>query len=239
LRLGLPVVPQGEDPNGLAFDFLADNQAGGDRVLTGHASGLITLNIAEADPLQRERMRTEMGEPYRTIIGHFRHESGHYYWDRLVRDSQWVDLYREMFGDEREDYGEALQRHYANGPPADWDERFVSSYASSHPWEDWAESWAHYLHIIDTLETAYQFGLGVRPRIASDDGLHAETIYDPYRQNDFESVIESWLPLTYALNSLNRSMGHDHVYPFVLAPPVIAKLALVHRIVQQSRVGRG
>jgi len=238
LRLGLPVQPQNEDPNGLAFDFLADSQAGGngDRVLTGHASGLITLNIAEADPLQRERMRTQMGEPYRTIIGHFRHESGHYYWDRLVRDSQWIDLYREMFGEERSDYGEALQRHYANGPPMDWDEHFVSTYASSHPWEDWAESWAHYLHIIDTLETAYQFGLGVRPRVATDDALHAQTIYDPYRQNEFESVIEDWLPLTYALNSLNRSMGHDHVYPFVLAPPVIAKLALVHRIVQSARI---
>jgi hypothetical protein len=236
LRLGLPVAPRSESPDGLAFDFLADEPDASARVLTGHASGLITLNIAEADPLQRERMRTEMGEPYRTLIGHFRHESGHYYWDRLVRDTGWLGPCRELFGDERADYAQALRNNYEQGPPVDWEERFVSSYASSHPWEDWAETWAHYLHIVDTLETAHQFGLGVRPRIATDDALHAETIYDPFHQDDFASVIEDWLPLTYALNSLNRSMGHDHVYPFVLAPPVIAKLGFVHRIVQEARI---
>ncbi len=235
LRLGLPVTPQAEDAAGLAFDFLADpDPRFGDtgRVLTGHAEGLITLNIAEADPVARERMRAGMAEPYRTIIGHFRHESGHYYWDRLVRDSQWLAPFRAMFGDERADYGKALQRHYAEGPPADWTERFVSAYAASHPWEDWAETWAHYLHILDTMETAHEFGLGVSPRVARDDALRAETIFDPYRQESFPDIVAHWLPLTYALNSLNRSMGHDHVYPFVLPPPVLDKLDLVHQVVR-------
>lgn len=234
LRLGLPVAPRSEAPDGLAFDFLADDPWGGAKVLTGHAQGLITINIAEADPARRERMRMEMGEPYRTLIGHFRHESGHYYWDRLVRDSRWLEPFREMFGDEREDYGQALQRHYAQGPRPDWEEHFVSGYAASHPWEDWAETWAHYLHIVDTLETAHQYGLGLRPRVSADDALRVERIYDPFEQGDFTDLIEHWLPLTYALNSLNRSMGHDHVYPFVLAPAVIAKLGFVHELVMET-----
>ena len=238
LRLGLPVVPRRLDPAGLAFDFLADtapnfNETG--RVLTGHASGLITLNIAEADPVVREKMRSEMAEPYRTILGHFRHESGHYYWDRLVRDGTWLGAVRALFGDDTEDYAQALQRHYETGPGPDWHEHFISAYASTHAWEDWAESWAHYLHIVDTTETAAEFGLSVRPRVGTSADLYVETGIDPYREADFRVVLAHWLPLTYALNSLNRSMGHDHVYPFVLPGPVIEKLGLVHRIVQSAR----
>jgi hypothetical protein len=237
-RLGLPVVPRSRDPAGLAFDFLADtaptfNETG--RVLTGHAAGLITLNVAEADPVVRERLRAEMAEPYRTILGHFRHESGHYYWDVLVRGSPRLAEVRALFGDDSEDYGAALQRHYETGPPTDWPQRFVSAYASTHAWEDWAESWAHYLHIVDTTETAAEFGLSVRPRVGSSADLFVEAGIDPYAEPDFGVVLAHWLPLTYALNSLNRSMGHDHVYPFVLAGPVVDKLDLVHRIVQQAR----
>ncbi len=234
LRLGLPVVPRSQDAAGLAFDFLADpapsfNEGG--RVLTGHAAGLITLNVAEADPVVRERMRAEMAEPYRTILGHFRHESGHYYWDRLVRDGPWLDQVRALFGDDTVDYGAALQRHYDAGPPAGWQDRFISAYASMHAWEDWAESWAHYLHIIDTAETAAEFGLSVHPKVGTSANLFVKSGIDPYRQPDFRVILAHWLPLTYALNSLNRSMGHDHVYPFVLPEPVIEKLGLVHRIV--------
>lgn len=235
LRLGLPVLPQSQDPAGLAFDFLADtapsfNENG--RVLTGHAEGLITLNVAEADPVIREQMRSQMAEPYRTILGHFRHESGHYYWDRLVRDGPWLTDVRALFGDDTEDYGAALQHHYDNGPMADWQERCVSAYASMHAWEDWAETWAHYLHIVDTAETAAEFGLSVRPKVGTSADLFVETGIDPYSEPDFHVILAHWLPLTYALNSLNRSMGHDHVYPFVLPGPVIEKLGLVHRIVQ-------
>jgi hypothetical protein len=237
LALDLPVAAQSEDPEGLAFEFLAETQPtpGEDgRVITGHSGGVITLNVAEADPVVRERMRVDMSEPYRTILGHFRHESGHYYWERLIRHGPWLDAFRALFGDETRPYSEALRAHYENGPPPDWQQCFVSAYASSHPWEDWAETWAHYLHIVDTLDTAYQFGLRVQPRTPAGEGLSVEPAFAPYRQADFEAVIGHWLPLTFALNSLNRSMGHEPAYPFVLAPPVIEKLDLVHRIVRHS-----
>jgi hypothetical protein len=237
LRLGLPVIPRSQDDTGLEFDFLADVAPpfdGPSRVRTGHAKGRITLNIAEANPAERARMREEMEEPYRTTLGHFRHESGHYYWDRLVCDGPWLEGFRKRFNDERIDYGKALERHYANGPPADWQERFVSPYASCHPWEDWAETWAHYLHIVDTLETAYQFGLGTRPRAGDLESLDLRLDFDSYAQDDFEALIDRWLPLTFALNSLNRSMGHEHAYPFVLAPAVIEKLGFVHRVLRNA-----
>ncbi|HRQ48805.1 MAG TPA: putative zinc-binding metallopeptidase, partial [Rhodocyclaceae bacterium] len=240
LRLGLPVVPRNRDASGLEFDFLADVEPSFNersRVLTGHVRGLITVNVAEADPAQRERMRGRMAEPYRTILGHFRHESGHYYWDRLIRDGHWLDAWRNLFGDEQLDYAQALEHHYRYGPPLHWGQRFISAYASSHPWEDWAESWAHYLHIVDTLETAYQFGLRSRPRAGDSSAPGVAHDFDPYNLDDFEPLIEQWLPLTFALNSLNRSMGHAHAYPFVLAPAVIEKLTFVHRVVRKSHTG--
>jgi hypothetical protein len=199
--------------------------------MTGHNQGLITINIAEADPAERERMRGKMDESYRTILGHFRHESGHYYWDRLIRDSAWLQPFRDRFGDDRADYGKSLKTHYQNGPPADWKQRYVSAYASTHPWEDWAESWAHYLHIVDTLETAYQYGLVISPRAGNDGSRSAQHDFNAYKEEDFDVLIDHWLPLTFALNSLNRSMGHEHAYPFVLAPAAIEKLRFVHQVV--------
>jgi hypothetical protein len=238
LRLGLPLVSKWENPDtGLAFDFLADDGATfqeTSQVVTGHARGLITINIAEADDADRERRRTEMGEPYRTLLGHFRHESGHYYWDRLVSGGPWHERFRACFGDESHDYGVSLAAHHASGPPSDWQMRFVSAYASAHPWEDWAETWAHYLHMIDTLETAYAFNLRVRPEAGSDPKLAMRADFDPYRAATFDVLIRTWLPLTYAVNSLNRSMGQPDLYPFSLAPAVVAKLRLVHRIIRQS-----
>lgn len=238
LRLKLPVVPQMSDPDGLAFDFLADsqpkfNESG--RVLTGHSEGLITMNIAEADPVTREKMKDDMSEPYRTILGHFRHESGHYYWDRLIRDSRWLEPFRSLMGNETIDYAQALQRHYEKGPPDDWPRHFVSAYAGTHPWEDWAESWAHFLHIVDTMETAYEYGLRVKPRVGNHEYLSTEAGFDAYVQKDFQTLIEHWFPLTYALNSLNRSMGHDHVYPFVLSSPAVEKLKMVHMIIASQQ----
>ena len=235
LRLGLPLVSKFEDPDmGLAFDFLADPAPGSPerpKILTGHEHGLITINIAEADDAERERARQEMGEPYRTLLGHFRHEIGHYYWERLVRDGRWLEWFRTMFGDERQDYGACLQAHHAEGPPPDWQERFVSGYASAHPWEDFAETWAHYLHIVDTLETAAAFGLRIAPMAGRAPGLAMAIDFDPCRQNDFDALLEAWLPLTYAVNSLNHSMGQPDLYPFVLAPTVIGKLRFVHGLV--------
>jgi hypothetical protein len=230
LRLRLPLEIRTEESNGLAFDFLS-SPVGASRgeapVMTGHASGLITLNVAEADDPERERQRKSMGEPYRTLLGHFRHEMAHYYWDRLVADSPAIDEFRRLFGDEREDYGQSLQRHYANGPAADWPDRFVTAYASSHPWEDFAENWAHYFHMVDTLETAFAFGLRLRPKVAKGADLSAAIDFDPY-VSEMDRIIDAWLPLTFAVNSINRSMGQPDLYPFVVPPPVIWKLTFIH-----------
>lgn len=235
LRLRLPLITKQDSPEqGLAFDFIGDpnprfQEDSG--VMTGHANGLITIDLAEADDAVREKVRQEMAEPYRTLLGHFRHESGHYYWDRLVRPSEWLAPFRQRFGDERLDYDQALNNHYANGAPPDWWEHYVSRYASSHPWEDWAESWAHYLHMVDTLETAWQLGLRLAPRVAHDAEIATAATFDPYGCADFESLRAAWLPLTMGLNSLSRSMGQPDAYPFVLTPPILEKLKLVHDIV--------
>lgn len=219
LRLGLPVVPKSTDPvRGLAFDIKTDQPA--EHVVTGHADGLITVNASEADPVTREKVRVAMGERYRTLLGHFRHEIGHYYWDRLIRDdAAHLAAFRAVFGDDREDYAAALQRHYAtDASPA---EGFISNYAAAHPWEDWAETFAHYLHIVDTLETAQHFGFASAPQSAA--GL----------VRDFELLMSEWLEVTVALNALNRSMGLEDAYPFVISPAVRAKLSFVHRAVQR------
>ncbi|MGF1525423.1 MAG: putative zinc-binding metallopeptidase [Candidatus Competibacterales bacterium] len=233
LRLKLPITSKTTDPNfGLAFDFLADvtnPQGKRQRVFTGHAEGLVTLNIAEADDAEREKTRLALGEPYRTLLGHLRHEVGHYYWDRLVAAApDRLTQFREMYGDERADYGEALEGYYQYGPATAWSQGFVSAYASAHPWEDWAETWAHYLHMVDTLETAYAFGLRLRPRTGQGEGLATRANFDPFEEEDFEEIFDAWLPLTFAVNSLNRSMGQPDLYPFVLAPPAIAKMAQIH-----------
>lgn len=241
LKLGLPHPTKDEDEDrGLAFDFLADPPtAAGDapRVMTGHDNGLITIALAEADDAERERRRTAMGEPYRTLQGHLRHEVGHYYWDRLVADRGLFDEFRATFGDERQDYGEALQAHYARNQADRWDDAYVSSYARAHAWEDFAETWAHYLHIIDTLETAQAFRLRVDPAAAKADDLSAEVDFDVYRVADIEPIVEAWLPLSFAVNSLNRSMGLPDLYPFVLSPPVIEKLGYIHRLVRLGANG--
>ncbi|MXP62684.1 hypothetical protein E0493_04860 [Roseomonas sp. M0104] len=245
IRLGLPLINRVEDPeNGLAFDFLADPLGeGGTKVMTGHDNGLITLALVEADDAERNRRRTEMGEPYRTLLGHFRHESGHYFWDRLVRDGGHLEACRALFGDDSEDYGAALQRHYNAGPPADWQEHFVSTYATAHPWEDFAETWAHYLHIVDTLEMARAFGLGIAPRVEHGEELAAEVDFNPYRTTEIAPVIEAWVPMTAAVNSLNRCMGAPDLYPFVISPAVVEKLAfiqaLVHGTLPGAEAGKG
>jgi hypothetical protein len=224
LRFRLPLITKMKDPSGLAFYFL---DAEGQPILTGHLDGVITINLAEADDVHREKQRGEMGERYRTLLGHFRHEIAHYYWDRMVRNHEVIDRFRSIFGDERQDYGDALKRHYAQGAPADWSQNFVTSYASSHPWEDFAETWAHYFHIVDTLETASAFGVRIKPRISARSELATSVDFDPYTAN-IERLIEAWLPLTFAFNSINRSMGLSDLYPFVLSPANIMKLSFIH-----------
>ena len=202
--------------------------------MTGHDNGLITINLAEADDSERERQRHQMGEPYRTLLGHFRHEIAHYYWTRLVGNSNRLQEFRDLFGDERKDYRDALQQHYANGPPPDWPTHYVTAYASSHPWEDFAETWAHYFHMVDTLETAHAFGLSVRPKVSKGSDFATKIDFDSHHA-EMERLIDAWLPLTFAVNSINRSMGQPDLYPFVLAPTVIAKLTFVHDRIRAQR----
>jgi hypothetical protein len=205
--------------------------------MTGHDDGLVTIALVEANDAERERRRAAMGEPYRTLLGHFRHEVGHYYWDRLVRDAGKLDACRALFGDDSLDYEAALQRHYRTGPPEDWQAHFVSAYATTHPWEDFAETWAHYLHIVDTLEMARAFNLRVRPDLDESDLLAAEVPFEPYAHQDISTLIDAWLPLTFALNNLNRCMGIADLYPFVLSPAVIRKLAFINDLVH-DRIGQ-
>jgi hypothetical protein len=241
LELGLPVESTQERPEGgLAFAIKEDLP--GEKVMTGHNEGLITLNLAEASAPFREKTREQMGEAYRTLLGHFRHESGHYYWDRLVKGTAEIEGFREAFGDERADYDQALKRHYDAGPQADWQTAYVSAYASMHPWEDWAESWAHYLHIVDTLGTARGYGVAVhaepvgRPKGAPK----TDTIAVSTRRldfDDFDDIVGGWVPLTVALNSLNRSMGLADLYPFVLSERAKQKLRFVHDVVERAARG--
>lgn len=231
----LPVRDRMEDPgHGLAFDFLAGTQQN-PHVLTGHDSGIITLNIAEADDAEREKRRTSMNEPYRTLIGHFRHELGHFFWDELVENGGPLDRFRQMFGDERIDYGQALNRYYESGPPAGWQSSFISSYATAHPWEDFAETWAHYFHMADALETAASYGIKVSPRVRNRAELEVEVDFDPYRARDAQDLVDAWIPLTVAINSVNRSMGQPDLYPFILSPHVVEKLQFVHELIRGTR----
>jgi len=224
-ELGLPI--EGGDP-GLAFDLLSSEY---EPVTTGHADGVITLDLAESDDAHRVAMREQMAEPYRTVLGHLRHEVGHYFFPVLVGDDETLARARELFGDERADYSAALERHYEQGPPADWGERFVSAYATMHPSEDWAETFAHYLHIRDALQTAAAYGVRVEGPQAPARGELESTPADAGR--DFVAALADWLPLTYALNAINRSMGRDDVYPFVLSEPAIRKLAFVDELVRR------
>jgi hypothetical protein len=234
LQLGLPVRSRADDPeHGLAFAFKQDHP-GEQHVYSGHEHGLITINIAEADSPFREKTRLEMGESYRTLLGHFRHEIGHYYWELLIAESPHLEAFRTLFGDECASYEEALSAHYQNGAPADWPSRFVSSYASMHPWEDWAESWAHYLHMVDTLDTARSFGLALRPQAGRGDRHKLEAGMRRLDFEDFDDLEAAWVPLTVALNSLNRSMGLPDSYPFVLPEAALKKIRFVHDVIENS-----
>jgi hypothetical protein len=237
LKLRLPLDPQnGAGDHPLVFDFLAaGSQRAGPKVMTGHDNGLITLALEEADDVEREKRRSAMHEPYRTLLGHFRHEVGHYYWDRLVRDGGKLETSRHVFGDDRLDYEQALQRHYADGAPANWQEGFVSSHATSHPWEDFAETWAHYLHIVDTLEMAGAFGINIHPALANNGDLDARVDFDAYGPGDIARLIDTWIPMSNALNNLNRTMGQPDIYPFILSPPVIVKLGAIHDLVHAGK----
>ncbi len=234
LRLRLPLATRNEDPvHGLGFQFLNEDSAPSP-VMTGHENGIITLALKEADDAAREYRRTLLKEPYRTLLGHFRHEVGHHFWDILIGNGSGLEQFRALFGDEREDYGIALQRHYDQGAPTDWQATHISAYATSHPWEDWAETWAHFLHIIDTTEMASAFGVRLDPRVDVAGDLRTRIDFDPYRPTTIDELIEHWVPLASLINNLNRAVGQHDAYPFVLTPPVVAKLAFIQRIVREA-----
>jgi hypothetical protein len=236
IGLKLPVRSKvGEDPEqGLVFD-LVQSAPGAPPVRTGHVDGVITIDAQEADDAWREARRSALAEPYRTLLGHLRHESGHYYWQRLVETGAWLEPWRAVFGDERQDYAAALEKHYNQGAPADWNQRFVSAYASSHPWEDWAETWAHYMHMVDTLDTARSFGLDSQPVELNFERFGPEALSGSEGADaPFLELINSWIVLAGVLNELSRSMGVPDFYPFVLSVPAVRKLHLVHRVIAGS-----
>jgi hypothetical protein len=238
LRLGLPLETRAENPtHGLSFRFLADELALVP-VMTGHQSGTITIALAEADDAQRELRRTQLREPYRTLLGHFRHEIGHHYWDLLVANHPVHAEYRALFGNESLDYGGALQQYYAQGAAPDWQQRYITAYATSHAWEDFAETWAHYMHIVDTIETATAFGVRTRPEVDATGDLGARFVLDPYAAGSVDAIIDDWIPLALLMNNLNRSMGYPDAYPFVLTPEVIQKLGFVHRLMGSARAAK-
>jgi len=234
MRLGLSMdgVPSENRP-ALRFRFVG-NPAFGPPPQTGHNHGAITINIAEADDEERERLRVHLNEPYRTLLGHLRHEIAHYYWWQLISWTPRLSRFRQLFGNEEWDYDTSLHRYYEEGPPADWQRRHISAYASAHPWEDWAETWAHYLHIVDTVETAASFGITLNPTHPDAKAMSANLTNVSAPATAFDKVLEQWLPLTCALNSLNRGMGLPDLYPFVLSGPAIEKLQFVHEVVQES-----
>jgi hypothetical protein len=235
-ELGLPVVSRDDATGaGLAFDLLSSNET---KVLTGHDGGVVTLDLAEADHPHRERLRLQLSEPYRTLLGHFRHEIGHYYWPLLVKEPDVLGGCRALFGDDTADYATAVANHYATVDEEDhaWTENYISRYATMHPYEDWAETFAHYLHIVDTLQTAESFGLGTTrvdrtKRLTRRIGAHPTR---PDGSTTFGEIIDHWLELSYALNQINRSMGNRDLYPFVLAAPVVRKMAFVDHLIRQG-----
>lgn len=237
IGLGLPVRSKVTEDrlHGLAYDFLR-SAPGKPPVMTGHHRGVITINLEEADDAVRERTRVEMGEPYRTLLGHFRHEIGHYYWWRLVAGTPWEDASRRVFGDERSDYIAAIETHYQRGPALDWRAQFVSAYASVHPMEDWAECWAHYLHLRDTLDTANSFGV---VNVAVDDTPTPFGLADLWQPaaadgSEFLAMLHHWIRVTGVMNEMSRAMGLHDFYPFCLPRAGVAKLHLIHRVICES-----
>lgn len=247
-NLNLPVVSRQQDPaNGMGFEFLQDETRQDEfnnelsikqSIATGHNSGIITINLLEAEHVSRMEMRDKMNERYRTLLGHFRHESGHYYWDCLIDGTDKITSFRALFGDERLDYQQSLTAYYDQGPPAHWESIWISAYASMHAWEDWAETWAHYLHMVDTVETAHDFSFRIHgyavsaPALAVEPAMQMASGY--VMPVSFDELFEDWCRLSVALNALNRSMGMDDAYPFVISDVALDKLRYIHHIISEA-----
>jgi hypothetical protein len=216
---------------GVVFDLLSSAT---EPVTTGHADGVVTIDMAEGDDVHRESVRIGLGEAYRTMLGHLRHEIGHYYWQVLVDGSRFLDRFRDLFGDDRADYAEALEEHYGKPDDGSWRGEHVSRYAASHPWEDWAECFAHLLLITDTLQTAASWTVSVGGPVTAPPVRDLETLRSTPvdARVPFDDVVAEWLPLSYVLNAVNRSLGQEDAYPFVLTGPVLEKVRFVDDVVR-------
>lgn len=247
LRLGIGLPSKKEDPkNGLAFDIVST--LANPTVTTGHLNGVITVNLEEADDSYRQFNRQQLGESSRTLLGHFRHESAHYLWQRNLSELAWDDplrlAFRERFGDEWTDYAAALSTYYQNGAPGDWGKNYITAYASSHPWEDWAETWAHYLQIIDGLETCESLGIQVQfialPLVilpVESGALPAVLPARPAEDGEFLAWLQRWMCLSTVLNEISCSLGEPALYPFVISVKAAQKLRLAHYYAQAWGLG--
>jgi hypothetical protein len=233
-KIGLPLPNKMDhEKDGLCFDFVA--RQNNPKLMTGHANGVVTILIREGNSVLREKARKELKEPYRTLVGHLRHEVGHYFWDQLIRDSpEILAEFRALFGNETIDYGKALQKYYKTTTQKNWQKSYISEYATSHPWEDWAETWAHYLHIMDMVETGYFFRISVKPTV-KNKVLKTRVSFDPYKMQNFDTIIQTCVPLSFAVNSMNRAMGIPDIYPFVISPAIVEKLRFIHRLLLSKR----
>ncbi len=237
LKLQLPIKKKvtNSSTEGIAFDFTVDTSAN-KSVMTSHQSGLITINIKEADEAERAKNKYDLNEKYRTLLGHFRHEIGHYYWDVLIKNNpKNLKKFRELFGNETANYEQALRNYYSN-PNKNTSNHYISIYATSHPWEDWAESWAHYMHLMDTVETAYYFGIQLDNESLAHRKLSTQKISNPYEVKKFIDIFNMWVPLGFAVNALSRSMGHPEFYPFVISDEIVEKLSFIHKICKKNRL---
>ena len=239
IKLKLPLETKAQEIDGiqgLAFDFLYDpsEDEGHTQIYTGHDGGIVTLNLVEADDAKREKMRGEMGEPYRTLLGHFRHEVGHHYWSRLVEfDPAERQAFRTVFGDETADYAQALEAHYTGSDGNIWTDDYVSAYATAHPWEDFAETFAHYLHMVDTLATIGGFDMRMAAFPGPVGHPAAQVEFDPYTASS-EDLAAQMMPYSFALNAVNRSMGQPDLYPFHLSPAITRKVDYVNRLIAKA-----
>jgi len=232
-KVGLDLPSKMTNAEGLCFDFIKKNK--NPNIMTGHSNGVITILLREADAVLREQAKQDMQERYRTLIGHLRHEVGHYFWEQLIyKEQDILQKFRNIFGNEETNYGDALKTYYKNGAQDNWRDSYISKYATSHPWEDWAETWAHYLHVMDMVETAHFFGLEVNSKEISAD-MKIASSFDPYTVKDFETIISTCVPLSFAVNSINRAMGIPDVYPFVITPAVVNKMKFIHQLLLPKR----
>lgn len=230
-ELGLPIVPWDLRSGGLGFD-LVSSLSTGERVVIGHANGIITIDLAESLDDRREALRVRLGEPYRTMLGHLRHEVGHYFQNVLLQNDDAWDRCRALFGDERASYQDAIARHYSRGAPEGWSTSYISEYATMHPWEDFAETFAHYLHITGTLQTAAAIGIHLDADVTNRD---TDVVpLESYRDEPIQRLLTDWDWMSQAFNRINRSMGSADLYPFDLVGPVRHKLAFVHDIVTKT-----